>query len=83
MNGLGKLGKPGKVLFNVSSVTNAMRGKSLLEHNGIRAYVGRTIDANGNNGCGYSITVSTEPEKAERLLTSAGIHIRSKQQQED
>ncbi len=71
----------GKVLFNVSSVTNAMRGKSLLEHNGIRAYVGRTVDANGNNGCGYSITVSSEPERAERLLTSAGIHIRSKQQE--
>lgn len=80
---MGKLGKPGKVLFNVSSVTNAMRGKSLLEHNGIRAYVGRTIDANGNNGCGYSITVSTEPEKAERLLTSAGTIIAANSSKED
>ena len=69
------------VIFNVSSVTNAMRGKTLLEHNGIRAYVGRTIDADGNNGCGYSITVpeGTGAERAERLLKSAGIRIRSKQ----
>ena len=68
-----------KTIFNVSSVTNAMRGKSLLEHNGIRAYVGRTIDANGNNGCGYSITVDKEGNRAERLLVSSGIRIRSKQ----
>lgn len=43
-------------IFNVSSVTNAMKGKALLERNGIRAYVSRALDENGNNGCGYSIT---------------------------
>ncbi len=70
-----------KVVFNVSSVTNAMRGKTLLERNGIRAYVGRTVDAGGNNGCGYSITVPAGEERAEQLLVSAGIRIRSKQRE--
>ena len=66
------------MIFNVSSVTNAMRGKSLLERNGIRAYVSRTIDENGNNGCGYSIAAQSDPERAEQLLTSAGTRIRGK-----
>ncbi len=71
-----------RVVFNVSSVTNAMRGKSLLERNGIRAYVGRSIDASGSNGCGYRITVAGDAERAERLLTSAGIRIRSRQEEQ-
>ena len=66
------------MVFNVSSVTNAMRGKSLLERNGIHAYVSRTIDENGNNGCGYSVAAASEPERAEQLLLSAGIRIRGK-----
>lgn len=66
------------MIFNVSSVTNAMRGKSLLERNGIRAYVSRTIDENGNNGCGYSIAVQSNPDRAEQLLTSAGIRVRGR-----
>lgn len=64
-------------IFNVSSVTNAVKGKALLERNGIRAYVSRALDENGNNGCGYSITTD-EGERAEPLLTAAGIRIRSK-----
>lgn len=68
----------GRMIFNVSSVTNAMRGKDMLEHNGIRAFVSRTIDENGNNGCGYSIMVEHEADRAEQLLLSAGIRIRGK-----
>lgn len=68
----------GRMIFNVSSVTNAMRGKDMLEHNGIRAFVSRTIDENGNNGCGYSIMVDRDADRAEQLLLSAGIRIRGK-----
>ena len=64
--------------YHVSSVTNAMRGKSLLERNGIRAYVNRAQDETGNNGCGYSIMVTSQEQKAEELLLSAGIRIRGK-----
>ena len=53
-----------------------MRGKSILERNGIRAFVSRTVDDNGNNGCGYSVIVTADFERAERLLRSAGIRIR-------
>ena len=45
------------VYFNVSSITNAMRGKNLLERNGIHGYINRTVDEEGNNGCGYSLLV--------------------------
>ena len=65
------------VYFNVSSITNAMRGKNLLERNGIHGYINRTVDEEGNNGCGYSITTD-QGERAEPLLTAAGIRIRSK-----
>ncbi|MFR8332468.1 MAG: hypothetical protein ACLU9S_08960 [Oscillospiraceae bacterium] len=41
------------VYFNVSSITNAM-GKNLLERNGIHGYINRTVDEEGNNGCGCS-----------------------------
>ena len=66
------------VYFNVSSVTNAMRGKNLLEKNGIHGYINRTVDEEGNNGCGYSILVTGDVARAESLLTAAGIRIRGK-----
>lgn len=72
-----------KVIFNISSVTNAMRGKSMLERHGIRAYIGRSVDANGNNGCGYSIHVYGNTAAAERILRSIGIQIRSRQYEAD
>lgn len=62
--------------FQVSSVTYAMKGKNLLERNGIRAYITRTIDQDGQNGCGYNVVVNMQAEKAEHLLRSTGIHIR-------
>lgn len=65
------------MIFNVSSVTNAMRGKAILQRNGLRAYVSRALDEKGNNGCGYSITTN-QGERAEMLLNAAGIRIRGK-----
>jgi hypothetical protein len=67
-----------KIYYDVSSVTNAMRGKSILERNGIRAVVNRTIDKRGKNGCGYSLGVSDESDRPEQLLTSAGIRVRAR-----
>lgn len=66
------------MVYNVSSITNAMRGKKLLEQNGLRAYIGRTVDEKGDNGCGYSLTVTGDQKKAERLLQGAGIPIRGR-----
>ena len=64
--------------FNVSSVTNAMKGKAILERNGLHAYVSRALDENGNNGCGYSLLVSGDTAKAESLLRASGIRITGK-----
>jgi len=64
------------VIFNVGSVTNAMRGKALLEKNEVSATVGRAIDGDGNTGCGYTLTVYTDHDKAAKLLQMAGIRIR-------
>lgn len=69
--------------FYVSSITNAMRGKELLEKNRIRAYISRSIDENTKNGCGYCIYVSSDFEKAQNLLRSSGIRIRGTKQMND
>ena len=66
------------VYFNVSSITNAMRGKNLLERNGIHGYINRTVDEEGNNGCGYSLLVSGDTATAESLLRASGIRITGK-----
>lgn len=65
-------------ILNVSSVTNAMRGKSVLERHGYTAYVQRAVDAQGNNGCGYSLRLNGDVDKAEQLLTNAGIRVRGR-----
>lgn len=66
------------IYYNVSSITNAMRGKSLLERNGMSAYVHRAIEEDGSNGCGYSILVTGDPDRIENLLSSAGIRVRGR-----
>ena len=66
------------VYFNVSSITNAMRGKNLLERTGIHGYINRTVDEEGNNGCGYSLLVRGDTAKAESLLRASGIRITGK-----
>lgn len=63
-------------IYAVGSVTNAMRGRELLAQNGIRAYVGR-VEADETTGCGYTLTVTGDHDKAARLLKTAGIRVRS------
>lgn len=67
-------------IIQVSSITNAMRGKTILERNGYKAYVRRAIDAQGHNGCGYSLLVQGDGDKAERLLRNAAIRIVGREQ---
>lgn len=62
--------------INVSSVTNAMRGKSVLERNGITAHIQRAADARDNNGCGYRLLVGSDEEHARSILSNAGIALR-------
>ena len=44
--------------IHVGSITNAMRGKKLLEERGIRAYVHRASNPPEGDGCGYSLLVT-------------------------
>ncbi len=64
----------------VSSVTNAMRGKSVLERNGYNAHVQRAVERDGSNGCGYSILTNGDGAKAEQLLLNAGIRVRGRRE---
>lgn len=72
------MNKKEHVTLAVGSVTNAMRGRDLLAQNGIPAQVGRARP-NDVNGCGYTLVVAGDAERARRLLTGAGIRIRSAQ----
>lgn len=69
--------------FYVSSITNAMRAKAILEQNGIRAFINRSYDDCVKNGCGYCVIVKCHFEKAERLMRSVGIRIRDQKYTDD
>ncbi len=62
-------------IFFVGSVTNAMRGKRLLEQQGLRAFVQRTSELREQNGCGYSLKVFGDPTRARQILARAGLRL--------
>ena len=70
------MNKSNSTTFAVGSVTNAMRGKSLLSQNGVSATVGR-VRPDERTGCGYTLTVTGDADRAQRLLNAAGIRVRS------
>ena len=59
----------------VSSVTNAMRGKRLLEGQGYTVHMQRASHTNDNNGCGYSLLVRGNGRQAEEQLRQSGIRV--------
>ncbi len=59
----------------VSSVTNAMRGKKVLEKQGFRVYMQRSSRAAENNGCGYSLLVYGAEKTVRAALANAGVRI--------
>ncbi len=60
----------------VSSVTNAMRGKTVLENRGYTVYLQRSYNAKDNNGCGYALKVKAPANTVKAVLSSAGIRFR-------
>lgn len=62
-----------QTVFPVRSVTNAMRGKSLLEKRGFKVYVQRSFKTDENNGCGYRLLVNGNGDQAQKILESAGL----------
>ncbi len=61
--------------IHVGSITNAMRGKKLLEAHGIRAYVHRASNPPEGDGCGYSLLVTDKVSQAEATLRKNGVRV--------
>mgnify|MGYP003295475510 CR=1 FL=1 len=59
----------------VGSITNAMRGRRLLEAEGIRAYMHRDTKASEGDGCGFSLLVTEQVERAVRILKERGVRV--------
>lgn len=65
----------GKPLIMVTSVTYAIKGKQILINNGFYADIVRTPKNVSGRGCGYSIYVPNDTDKAEEILIEKGIKV--------
>lgn len=61
--------------IHVGSVTNAMRGKRLLEEKGIRAYLHRALHPSDADGCGYSLLITDSVQTATQILQKSGVRV--------
>lgn len=61
--------------IHVGSITNAMRGRQILEAQGIRAYMHRSTHSTDNDGCGYRLLVTDDPQRAVKLLRDSGVRV--------
>jgi hypothetical protein len=62
------------VIFVLSSVTYAMKGRDLLADNGIPSVLTRAAAIRKVRGCGYGLQVrEPQREQAETILKKAGI----------
>lgn len=64
-----------KTIIKVSSVTNAQRAQKLLRENGFSSYIQRSAAKKSGEGCGYSVTVTSNEDKAIELMRQSGIRI--------
>lgn len=61
--------------IHVGSITNAMRGKNLLEEQGIRTYLHRSTRPLETDGCGYSLLVTDSVNRAVQILKNQGVRV--------
>ena len=61
--------------IHVGSITNAMRGKRILEEQGMRIYLHRATQAMTGDGCGYSLLVTDDVQRAEKVLRQKGVRV--------
>ena len=61
--------------IHVGSVTNAMRGKRLLEEQGMRTYLHRTSHPAEGDGWGYSLLVTEGVNSAVQVLQKRGVRV--------
>ena len=65
-----------KTIFNMGTITNAMRAKSILDRHGYRCTVSRMTNRTQREGCGYSVLFKGGATQAEQLLAQSGLRIR-------
>lgn len=65
-----------KIYIVVGSITNAMRGNEILLGYGIRSVIKRNQSFNKTMGCGYSLEVKEDGDKAVELLRQYNIRVR-------
>ena len=61
--------------ISVSSITYAINGRDILRKVGIKAYVERKTNVNGNVGCGYVIIAQGNKNKITQALIDSGVKI--------
>lgn len=59
----------------VGSITNAMRGRYILEAQGVRSFLQRTPTPAEDEGCGYRLLITSDVQRAVALLRENGVRI--------
>lgn len=59
----------------VSSITYAIKGRDLLRSMGFKAYIERSKGQLEQSGCGYSIYVTENTDRAEQILRDHQIKV--------
>lgn len=62
-------------LIMVSSITYAMKAKSILKNKGIYVDISKTSKHSVQQGCGYGLILSKNVDKAVKILKENGIDI--------
>lgn len=65
----------GKQLIMVTSITYAMKGKTILKNHGIASDIERTPKTSNNKSCGYSLYVPHKTEEAIEILKNSGVEV--------
>ena len=71
-----KKGDEMKTLLAMSSITYAMKAKEILNGRGLFCEIERT-PKNLGSGCGYSVKIKSDPDKATEILRQYGISVKA------
>lgn len=62
-------------IISVTSITYAIKGRDVLRKQGIKSYIEKKINENGNAGCGYVIVADGNKNKITQALMQSNIKI--------